>query len=267
MSSALERRLTHMKAVDVGLNGYPVLLLLKSLSEVLFTVNMYFCLWRAHAQSRRRERKWKISLSLYAAKPVPRGESVEPEFHIWPWAIIIFASPLWWIFFGSLLRSWTLFNGIFQPCFARRKPLTNPFKEGSVDFMAPWALSPSFNKVQSKALSICQWAKGTVDAAVFNPRDAATVHCTLGCPLIAGPPRSALTWGHLSYCGPTDWPLCRCRRSFEICLTTETDERGWKAMEKDDVSGFRCFWSLPHVCISALPPPSIGDPASTRIWF
>lgn len=73
--------------------------------------------------------------------------------------------------------------------------------------MAPWALSPSFNKVQSKALSICQWAKGTVDAAVFNPRDAATVHCMLGCPPIAGPPRSALTWGHSSYCGRTDWRM------------------------------------------------------------
>lgn len=54
-----------------------------------------------------------------------------------------------------------------------------------MDFMAPRALSPSFNKVKSKALSICQWARGTVDAAVFNPRDA-TVHCMLDCSLIAG---------------------------------------------------------------------------------
>lgn len=82
-------------------------------------------------------------------------------------------------------RSWALFNGLFQPWFARQKPLTNPFKEGSMDFMAPQALSPSFNKVKSKALSIRQWARGTVDAAVFNPRDA-TVHCMLGCSLIAG---------------------------------------------------------------------------------
>lgn len=54
-----------------------------------------------------------------------------------------------------------------------------------MDFMAPRALSPSFNKVKSKALSIRQWARGTVDAAVFNPKDA-TVHCMLGCFVIAG---------------------------------------------------------------------------------
>lgn len=73
--------------------------------------------------------------------------------------------------------------GSFSRGFARRKPLTNPFKEESMDFMAPRALAPSFNKVKSKALSIRQWARGTVDAAVFNPKDA-TVHCMLGCPLI-----------------------------------------------------------------------------------
>lgn len=39
-----------------------------------------------------------------------------------------------------------------------------------MDFMAPRALSPSFNKVKSKALSIRQWAGGALDAAVFNPR-------------------------------------------------------------------------------------------------
>lgn len=55
-----------------------------------------------------------------------------------------------------------------------------------MDFMAPRALSPSFNKVKSKALSISQWARGTVDAAVFNPRDD-TVHYMLGCSLIGGP--------------------------------------------------------------------------------
>lgn len=87
-----------------------------------------------------------------------------------------FPSPLWWICPSSLPRSWALFNGLFQPRFARRKPLTNPFKDGSMDFMAPRALSPSFNKVKSKALSIRQWARGTPDAAVFNPTDA-TVHC------------------------------------------------------------------------------------------
>lgn len=72
-----------------------------------------------------------------------------------------------------------------------------------MDFMAPRALSPSFNKVKSKALSIRQWARGTVDAAVFNPRDA-TVHCMLGCSLIGGPPRAALTWGLFSSCGRAD---------------------------------------------------------------
>lgn len=95
-------------------------------------------------------------------------------------------SSLWWICPSSSARSWALFNGLFQPWFARRKPLTNPFKEGSMDFMAPRALSPSFNKVKSKALSISQWARGTVDAAVFNPRDD-TVHYMLGCSLIGGP--------------------------------------------------------------------------------
>lgn len=99
-------------------------------------------------------------------------------------------SSLWWICPSSLLRSWALFNGLFQPWFARRKPLTNPFKEGSMDFMAPRALSLSFNKVKSKALSIRQWARGTVEAAVFNPRDA-TVHCMLGCSLIGGSPCTA----------------------------------------------------------------------------
>lgn len=59
------------------------------------------------------------------------------------------------------------FNGLFQPWFARQKPLTNPFEDGSTDFMAPRARSPSFNKVKSKALSIRQWARGTLDAALF----------------------------------------------------------------------------------------------------
>lgn len=72
-----------------------------------------------------------------------------------------------------------------------------------MDFMAPRALSPSFNKVKSKALSIRQWARGTVDAAVFNPRDA-TVHCMLDCSLIAGPPCTALTWGLFSSCSKAD---------------------------------------------------------------
>lgn len=63
--------------------------------------------------------------------------------------------------------------------------------------------SPSFNKVKSKALSIRQWARGTVDAAVFNPRDA-TVHCMLGCSLIWGPLCTALTWGLFSSCGRAD---------------------------------------------------------------
>lgn len=101
-----------------------------------------------------------------------------------------------------------LFNGLFQPWFARRKPLTNPFKEGSMDFMAPRALSPSFNKVKSKALSICQWARGTLDAAVFNPRDA-TVHCMFGRCLIAEPPCRALTWGLFSLYGRADLLLHR----------------------------------------------------------
>lgn len=71
------------------------------------------------------------------------------------------------------------FNGPFQPWFARQKPLTNPFKDGSMDFMAPRARSRSLNKVKSKALSIRQWATGTLDAALFfNPGDA-TVHCVL----------------------------------------------------------------------------------------
>lgn len=117
-------------------------------------------------------------------------------------------SSLWWICLSSLLRSWALFNGLFQPWFARRKPLTNPFKEGSMDFMAPRALSASFNKVKSKALSIRQWARGTVDAAVFNPRDA-TVHCMLGCSLIGQPPCTALTWGLFSSCGRADLLLHR----------------------------------------------------------
>lgn len=73
-----------------------------------------------------------------------------------------------------MLRSLTLLNGRFQLRFARQKPLTKPFKEGSMDFMAPQALSPSFNKVRSKALSIRQWAGGALDAAVFNPRDSST---------------------------------------------------------------------------------------------
>lgn len=51
------------------------------------------------------------------------------------------------------------FNGLFQPWFARQKPLTNPFKDGPMDFMAPRAHPPSFNKVKSKALSIRQWAR------------------------------------------------------------------------------------------------------------
>lgn len=63
-----------------------------------------------------------------------------------------------------------------------------------MDFMAPWALSPFLNKVKSKALSIRQWARGTVDTAVFNPRDA-TVHCILGSSLIGRPFCTALTWG------------------------------------------------------------------------
>lgn len=70
-----------------------------------------------------------------------------------------------------------------------------------MDFMAPQALSPSFNKVKSKALSIRQWARGTVDAAVFNPGD---VHCMLGCSVMAGPPCTALTWGLFSSCGRAD---------------------------------------------------------------
>lgn len=68
-------------------------------------------------------------------------------------------SSLWWICPSFSERSWALFNGLFQPWFARQKPLTNPFKGGSMDFMAPRALSPSFNKVKSKALSIRQWAR------------------------------------------------------------------------------------------------------------
>lgn len=79
-----------------------------------------------------------------------------------------------------MLRSLTLLNGRFQLRFARQKPLTNPFKEGSMDFMAPRALSPSFNKVKSKALSIRQWAGGALDAAVFNPRDT-SIQRMLGC--------------------------------------------------------------------------------------
>lgn len=77
-----------------------------------------------------------------------------------------------------------------------------------MDFMAPRALSPSFNKVKSKALSIRQWARGTLDAAVFNPRDA-TVHCMLGRCLIAGPPCRALTWGLFSLYGRADLLLHR----------------------------------------------------------
>lgn len=73
-----------------------------------------------------------------------------------------------------------MLNGRFQLRFARQKPLTNPFKEGSMDFMAPRALSPSFNKVKSKALSILQWAGGALDAAVFNPRDT-SIQRMLGC--------------------------------------------------------------------------------------
>lgn len=79
-----------------------------------------------------------------------------------------------------MLRSLTLLNGPFQRRFAQQKPLTNPFKEGSMDFMAPRALSPSFNKVKSKALSIRQWAGGALDAAVFNPRDT-TIQRVFGC--------------------------------------------------------------------------------------
>lgn len=75
----------------------------------------------------------------------------------------------------STPRSLTLLNGPFQLRFAGQRPLTNPFKEGSMDFMAPRALSPPLNKVKSKALSIRQWAWGTLDAALFNPRDA-TIH-------------------------------------------------------------------------------------------
>lgn len=105
-----------------------------------------------------------------------------------------FPSSLWWICPSSLPRSWALFNGLFQPWFARRKPLTNPFKDGSMDFMAPRALSPSFNKVKSKALSIRQWARGTLDAAVFNPTDA-TVHC-----MIAGASSQSTSPGDFSLC-------------------------------------------------------------------
>lgn len=49
-----------------------------------------------------------------------------------------------------------------------------------MDFMDPRALSPSFNKVKSKALSILQWAGGALDAAGFNPRDT-SIQRTLGC--------------------------------------------------------------------------------------
>lgn len=72
-----------------------------------------------------------------------------------------------------------------------------------MDFMAPRALSSPFNKVKSRALSISQWARGTLDAAVFNPSDA-TVHCMLGCCLIAGPPCRVLTWGLFSLYGRAD---------------------------------------------------------------
>lgn len=57
---------------------------------------------------------------------------------------------------GSTLSSLTLLNGRFQLRFARQKPLTNPFKEGSMDFTAPRALSPSFNTVKSKDASTRQ---------------------------------------------------------------------------------------------------------------
>ncbi len=110
-----------------------------------------------------------------------------------------------------------------------------------MDFMAPRALSASFNKVKSKALSIRQWARGTVVAAVFNPRDA-TVHCMLGCSLIGGPPCAALTWGLFSSCGSADlllhrWDKDLAPRTPPADRNIDTGING--ETEKEDASRYR----------------------------
>lgn len=82
-----------------------------------------------------------------------------------------------------------------------------------MDFMAPRALAPSFNKVKSKALSIRQWAKGGMgggmgglDAAVFNPRDTSIQHM-LGCYPAGGATWQRAHLGTWGWCGRVDLPL------------------------------------------------------------